>query len=146
MECKITIKGTQKSFENDSAEVISYDSTGTFRLSEKDLIKYVTYVEYDEERPDVSRKVFLKIEKNTVTMQKQGTETKLIMEKDKRHECIYATDFGPLSFGIYTETVDDNLNENGGELHLAYTLSLNGSLASINTLDLKIEPLNSNLN
>ena len=42
--------------------------------------------------------------------------------------------------------VDYNLNENGGELHLAYTLSLNGSLASINTLDLKIEPLNSNLN
>ena len=141
MDCKIMIKGTQKVTENDTPEIISYDSTGTFRIQESDGAKYITYLEYDEERADVSRKVYLKVEKQSVTMQKQGTETKLIMEKDNRHNCIYATDFGPMTFGIYTDKVEDKLNESGGNLHLSYTLSLNGSLASFNTLDLTVIPL-----
>ena len=142
MECKILIKGTQKITEDDTPEIISYDSTGTFRTSENDggKSKYITYLEYDEERADISRKVFLKVENQSVTMQKQGTETKLIMEKDKRHNCIYATEFGPMTFGIYTDEIEDKLTEKGGTLHLSYTLSLNGSLASFNTLDLTVQP------
>lgn len=140
MECKILIKGTQKVTEDDTPEIISYDSTGTFRLQESDGVKYITYLEYDEERPDVSRKVFLKVENQSVTMQKQGTETKLIMEKDSRHNCIYSTEFGPMTFGIYTDEIEDKLTGKGGTLHLSYTLSLNGSLASFNTLDLTVKP------
>ena len=138
MNCKIIIKGTQKLTAEDTPDTICYDSMGTYR--ETDSTKYITYTEYDEERADVSRKVFLKIENKSVTMQKQGTETKLIMEKDNRHNCIFGTDFGPMTFGIYTDEVKDNLSEKGGKLHLSYTLSLNGSLCSLNTLDLTMEP------
>ena len=141
-ECKILIKGTQKLTEDDTPEVVQFDSIGTYYMRAGDQAKFITYREYDEDRPDRYRTVLLKYEESgVVTMQKNHSETKLILERGKRHNCIYSTDFGPITMGIYTDKVESTLTEKGGTLFLSYTLDLNSNLASFNTVDLKVELL-----
>ena len=82
-----------------------------------------------------------------VTVMKGGSEShNLILEKGVRHKCEYVTSFGIISLGVYTESVKIDLDDNGGELEVHYSIDVQSELASKNELYLKIEEANKNVN
>ena len=65
----------------------------------------------------------LRVDSAGVVLERTGViNTLLVLEKGKRHLCRYETGYGPLMLGIYTQQIDNQLDENGGELTFHYTM------------------------
>ncbi|HCA55837.1 MAG TPA: DUF1934 domain-containing protein [Ruminococcaceae bacterium] len=109
--------------------------------------RYITYKEYDAQNPEKKYRTTIKIDPNhVVTVMKAGSEShNLILEKGQRHKCEYITSFGVLSLGVYTEYVQVELDEHGGELVVRYIIDIQSELASKNELHLKLEEANQNV-
>ena len=134
----ITIKGHQVYGDEDMGE-ICLSALGTYR--ERDGARFILYKEYDEEDARAFRMAMLKVEPGVVTMSRSGSSTRLILEKGRRHHCLYDTEFGSLTVGIYTSQLDVDLGENGGTLEIAYTLDVDSSLSSQNRLYIEVSPM-----
>ena len=97
----------------------------------------VVYNETDEELKGC--KTTLKYENGTIVMTRSGKyNTELIIEKDRRHTCFYATPYGELMMGVYTKNMFTDMNENGGTLRFSYTIDFNNDLASENDLTVTV--------
>ena len=132
----ISIVGEQKvEGQDDRIEVI------TSRLDrKKNGHFFINYKEYDEDLPDKFFNNLVKVEDETVTISRKGPlSSQLILEKGKRHQCMYQTIAGTLSIGVFTKTLNNNLNENGGSLEVIYTLDFNSDLVSENRFKIDIE-------
>lgn len=129
--------------ESDSIELQTPASYTT-----KNGSRYITYKEYDANHPSRIYRTTVKIDKEgIVTIMKGGEERhQLILEKGVRHKCEYFTSFGSLSLGIYTESINNALDDNGGELDVRYSIDIQAELASINELHLSIKEANNNVN
>lgn len=57
-----------------------------------------------------------------------------MLEKGKRHKCLYDTGAGVLSLGVYTQTLKHDLSAAGGELCIRYTLDIDTQLSSSNEI------------
>jgi len=63
----------------------------------------------------------------------------LILERDKKHHCHYGTPYGEFMMGIFTHCIYNDVNENGGEVYLKYTVDINSSYVSDNEIYIKIQ-------
>lgn len=101
---------------------------------------YIGYKEYDENNPNGYFDNLIKVENDIVTITRKGSvKTQLMLEKGKRHQCIYQTGMGNLSIGVFTKTMNNLLDQNGGSLEVSYTLDFNADLVSENSFKLKIQ-------
>lgn len=136
----ISIKGIQElDGEKDSIEMTT---TGSY--IQKNNHTYIGYKEYDPDDPNVSSNNLVKVESENkiIIMRNQGKQTRLILEKGKRHQCHYRTIMGDLMVGVYCDTIDYKLNEDGGNLYASYTIDFNGSFASKNEFYINIKNKN----
>ena len=132
---EITIIGRQ-TIDRETGE-IKVDTLGDY--SERGGIQYISYTEYDDEAPYKGHRKVLKIEKNdTVTMLHPGMSTRLVLERGKRHKCMYDTGVGMLSLGVFTQTLKNSLTADGGELAIRYTLDIDAHLSSNNEILVKL--------
>ena len=106
--------------------------------------RYITYTEYDVNNPKLTSRTTVKVSPdNVVTVMKDGTERhSLILEKGVRHKCEYITSFGIISLGVFTDTVNVNLNDKGGEIKVHYNIDVQSELASSNELIINIKEAN----
>ena len=75
-----------------------------------------------------------------VTMHRSGDYTTvMVMEKNKRHSCVYNTPAGSFTMGIYTSDVVSDMDESGGTLTFRYTLDVNNNLISENILKVTLQ-------
>ena len=65
--------------------------------------------------------------------------SQLMLQRGRRHQCIYQTVAGDLSIGVFTKTLENRLTEKGGVLEVSYTLDFNTDLVSENRFVIKIE-------
>lgn len=131
----ISIVGKQK-YEDDEG-VIMVDTVGSY--TKKGKVRYIAYKEYDDDNPGVSHTAVLKIEDDkVVTMSKAGTGTHLILEKGRRHSCLYDTAMGQLSMGVFTSELKNELTDSGGRLRVHYTLDIDSCLSSKNELSIEV--------
>lgn len=101
---------------------------------------YIAYKEYDEDDPNRYQTSILKVEKNDkMTLMRDNSATRLILEKGKRHFCQYDTGYGQLMVGVFTSSFSSNLDERGGSLRVRYTLDINSSLSSNNEISVTIK-------
>lgn len=78
---------------------------------------------------------------NYARMVRTGDVTQNItMERDKRTNCDYNTEYGNLSLGVFAHTIQDNLSDKGGDIYLHYTIDSNGSFIGENQIYLKVTP------
>lgn len=135
----ITIRGIQ-TVGNESDEVELF-TTGRFYKKENQY--YLAYEETEATGFEGSRTT-LKISPNQkVTMTRFGrSRSQLIVEKGVRHQCSYDTEYGFLTLGIMGDHFEFVLTEDGGHLEFGYSLDLQASLASHNTVivDIKEAP------
>ena len=134
----ITIKGRQVYGDEDQGEVC-LSALGTYK--QKDGARFILYKEYDEEDARAYRTALLKVEPGMVTMSRAGSSTRLILEKGRRHLCLYDTGFGSLTVGIYTSQLDVDLDDSGGTLEITYTLDVDSNLSSQNQLHIEVSPV-----
>lgn len=95
---------------------------------------YISYKEYDDENPQISSGNIIKVEGNdkVTIIRNGGKQTRLILEKGKRHQCHYRTIMGDLMIGVFADTINAELNEKGGKLHVKYSLDFNSDFVSNN--------------
>lgn len=135
----ISIIGEQKlDGETDRIEVLT---AGNYMMKKDHF--YIGYKEYDENNPNEHSDNLIKVEKDMVTISRKGPmRSQLILEKGKRHQCVYQTVAGNLMIGVFTKTMKSTLNDKGGTLEVSYTLDFNTDLVSENSFKIKVEEKN----
>jgi uncharacterized beta-barrel protein YwiB (DUF1934 family) len=82
----------------------------------------------------------IRVDEDMVTISRTGPQrSRLLLQKGKRHQCIYETVAGTLSIGVFTKTLHSTLRENGGTLEVSYTLDFNTDLVSENRFHITVE-------
>ncbi len=132
----ISIIGEQRlDGESDKIEVLT---GGNYIM--KNGHSYIGYKEYDQTGSTDYYDNLIKVEDNMVTITRKGPmKSQLMLEKGRRHQCIYQTDAGNLIIGVYTKTLRSTLNEKGGTLEVSYTLDFNTDLMSENSFKITVE-------
>lgn len=107
----------------------------------KDGNRYIIYSEYEEDNPSNKLTSVIKVEGDKkVTLIRNGEEkTRLVLEKGKRHQCFYNTGFGNMMVGVFTQRIDTDLSDDGGQLEVSYSLDINSGLTSINQIFIDIK-------
>lgn len=134
----INIIGRQDYTGLDEVGEISLNTTGSYTA--KGGTRFIAYKEYDAENPKVSCTSVLKVEPDKVTMMHSGTATRLILEKGRRHLCLYDTGYGMLTVGVFTSQLDSSLGEQGGRVDIKYTLDIDSNLSSSNEITVEVKP------
>ncbi len=134
----INIIGRQDYTGLDEVGEISLNTTGSYTA--KGGTRFIAYKEYDAENPKVSCTSVLKVEPDKVTMMRSGTATRLILEKGRRHLCLYDTGYGMLTVGVFTSQLDSSLGEQGGRVDIKYTLDIDSNLSSSNEITVEVKP------
>lgn len=122
--------------DTDQIEIIT---SGTMLHREgKFLIKY-TERDSDDPRIAIENTVLVNGDSQVTVIRKLGGESRLVLEKGRRHSCIYSTPMGDMSIGIYTDFIKNSLVPSvGGKLSLKYTLDFNAGFVSDNELHITI--------
>lgn len=130
----INIKGTQTIDGEDFTTEI--DVVGTIEETEKGFV-----IEYADYEYDPSGKTVVSFGNNkTVFMSKFGGEfsTEMYFEKGTRQNCEYATPYGFITVGIYTNEVKIDLCSTGGRAVLDYSIDFNTGHAAKNLLEMTV--------
>lgn len=132
----IEVSGTQ--IVNSERDVVDLTTTGDYMI--KNGRNFIMYKEYDDEVPGGLLTTVVKAEGSSKVIISRNSDFKsrLILEKERRHQCHYATPFGELMVGVYTYEIENHLNENGGQLKVVYSLDFNSDQVSKNELIIKI--------
>jgi len=133
----ISIRGRQQ--YDDESGSIDIDTVGSYTT--KNGVRYICYREYDQDNPSHSYLTTLKVDTETgdVTMIHSGGATRLFLQKGQRNVCRYDTGVGVLMLGVFTTAIRDKLDDNGGELTLEYTLDINASVSSRNSIHVTVK-------
>ena len=127
----ISVTGIQEvDGEKDSIELTT---VGSYMINNRGN-KYIGYKEYDEENPAISSNNVVKVENDdkVTIIRNGGQQTRLILERGKRHQCHYRTIMGDLMIGVFTDSITSNLDDKGGKLHVSYELDFNNEFISKN--------------
>ena len=71
---------------------------------------------------------------------RSGSSTRLILEKGRRHLCLYDTGYGTLTLGVFTSELSTSLGEAGGRIDIKYTLDIDSNLSSSNEITVEVKP------
>lgn len=133
----ITVTGIQEvDGEKDKIEVIT---TGEYIL--KNGHRYIKYKEYDNDNPNISIDAVVKVENGKkVSIIRYGErQSRLILEKDVRHQCHYRTVMGDIMMGVYTSKIEHNLTDDGGDIKVKYQLDFFADLVSDNEIHINVK-------
>ena len=74
-----------------------------------------------------------------VTLTRTGTaNSQLIIEQGVRHQCHYDTGMGAMTIGVSGDRIVCGLDRHGGMLEFTYSLDINTSLASENSVTIQV--------
>lgn len=129
----MTLKNTDDSYKivvrniqtiDGEQNVIEETALGSFR--EKNGKQYITYqTEETDESESVSSMLIL--DGDSLTIRRRGsTSSHMIYRAGHRHSFPYATPYGTIDMELETDRLISYLSEHGGEIELAYTLTIQG--------------------
>lgn len=133
----ITVIGTQTvDGESDSIEVIT---SGDYTIENNGDIT-VIYPEFSDENPSVRTDTTVSLRGDILTIERKGPmSSRLILEKGKRHQCLYETPMGQMFIGIFTDSIVVKTDENGGDIRASYQLDFNQNVVSNNEFHINIK-------
>ncbi len=135
-DCLIKIIGTQ--IVDGETEVVEITTKGSFHFDE-DII----HIEYWESEATgfsgSETSVVYEPQDGRITMNRSGKESsQLIIEKSKRHQCLYSTPYGRFTIGVFGKNIDSSLTQDGGDITFSYDLDVETSLASENSVEIQV--------
>lgn len=108
----------------------------------KDGKYYIIYKNYKDSDFDNAEGICsIKVENpDLITIIKMGTiQSKLILEKQKRHYSRYKTEYGVLNMGFYTENIECEMEEHSAKIKLKYSIDINSNLISDNEIYINVK-------
>lgn len=133
----ISVVGTQTvDGESDSIEVLT---NGDYHREENGDIT-ITYPEFSEENPTTRTDTTVTLRGRTLTIERKGEmSSRLILEKGKRHQCLYETPMGQMFIGIFTDSIKVVASDNGADIRASYQLDFNQHVVSYNEFHINIK-------
>lgn len=128
----ITMKSIQSVYgEKTESELLT---TGKFTVSDDSFC-----ISYEDSEATgfkgSTTKILVRCNSKYASVTRTGSASSvLIMETEKKHHCQYGTPYGTMDIGIYTHFIKNSLTQNGGELHMKYTMDINSSYVSDNEI------------
>lgn len=125
----ISVVGTQSTEDND---VNTMELVTEGKFYKKDNAYYVTYRESEVTGMEGTTTT-LKIADDIVTLLRFGTvNTQFVFEQGQKHMAYYDTDSGALTIGVFTNEINVNLDDSGGEISVGYEVEINNLVSGIN--------------
>ena len=138
-EVLIEIKGIQKYAEGHEDET-TFTTNGT--LSHKDNTLVLNYAESEMiGAKGVKTELIIESGCKMTLIRRGGMESRMTVEKGRRHSCLYNTPEGDFVIGIFGEALMLETNKNGGKIYMSYTLDVNSGLLSKNIMEIKFEEI-----
>lgn len=130
----ITIDNTQT--DQDGPQRITLSTVGEYRYApQKRVIRYADSSTTGFDGCETT----LVVSDGCVTFTRTGKQTaNLVLENGKRYTGHYGTPFGDLTLGVFTDKVEDRLDENGGSLEFSYSLDINAAFFAKNELKITV--------
>lgn len=76
-----------------------------------------------------------------VSMLRYGeAASQLVIEKGRRHLCLYETGYGSMTLGIAADEIENGLSDTGGRLFFSYLIDLESSSLSRNSVEITVKP------
>ncbi len=132
----ISIKGMQEVYSID-------DSTDVELLTEGEFYKadgkyYAVYQESDVTGMEGTTTT-VEVDNDKVSIIREGTITnQMIFIKDKKTTSYYDTQFGALTIGVLSDKINVNIDDNGGEIDVGYSLEINDETVGKNQFYISI--------
>jgi len=135
-EVLINIKGVQE--QDGQREEVELFTTGNFYRRGNSY-----YIAYDESEATGFEGAHTTVQvedgSQRVTMRRTGSvRSQLIVERGVRHQCNYDTGYGNVIIGVLGDRISSTLTPAGGDLEFGYSLDVNTSLASENSVAINI--------
>jgi len=134
---KITLTDRHSVLEEKSENTIIVRGDLDFKPEEYTI----TYLEHAGDMAGSTTKVRVKKGKLIQLSRSGPYSTDLVLELGKRHTCQYATPYGSLMMGVYTDSIESDMTENGGHLRFKYSLDVGGGEVTENDLELTVDKL-----
>lgn len=136
-EAIISLESKQLGNEEEAIEVIT---KGMFY--KKENCYYAVYDETEISGMDGTRTT-LKIKPDKFTLIRMGTTSARIdFQNNKKYVSFYSTPYGPLELAVQTNKLDINVNDDGGNVYIDYTMALSGQKPSNTLLKVNIKVKN----
>lgn len=137
----ISIRGRQ--IVDEQSGEIEVTTLGSYVT--KGNTRYIMYQEYDEDGGGSETSILKVEDNNCVTLMRGGADgTRLVLEKGRRHLCQYVTDAGQIMLGVFTSGMENTLGDDGGSVHVNYTLDLDANLSSFNEISITVKEADKN--
>ncbi len=131
----IMVKGTQDNGKGDS-NLIELVTEGKFFKKGKQFV--IVYSETQITGMDGTTTT-VSIEKDKVTLTREGSvNSQLVFEQGQKHVSYYDTVNGAFTIGVFTNAMNVDVNEHGGELMVDYLLQIDDASSGENNFYIKI--------
>lgn len=105
------------------------------------------FISYDESKlmeveGEIKTTLYVKPNASVVLKRKGAYNSRMVIEKGVRNNCLYATPNGEFSLGIFGEKVLANLSDDGGNITMNYTIDSGLQLLSRNKVNISIREVN----
>lgn len=105
------------------------------------------FISYDESKlmeveGEIKTTLYVKPNASVVLQRKGAYNSRMVIEKGVRNNCLYATPNGEFSLGIFGEKVLANLSDDGGNITMNYTIDTGLQLLSRNKVNISIREVN----
>ena len=135
----VTIKGLQEYGDLDDSTDIEMMVEGDFVFEDG---KY--FIDYDETEATglEGTSVTVEISDDYIAVTRSGTmSTTLLFIEGRQTTSYYDTPFGSIMMGVTTETMNVDMNENGGKASAKYSIRMNGMFSGTNTFEIHVRKI-----
>jgi uncharacterized beta-barrel protein YwiB (DUF1934 family) len=131
----ISVKGMQTSDKQDESKM---ELITEGKYYKKGKAFYITYKESEVTGMEGTTTT-LKVKDDIVTLMRFGTvNSQFIFERGQKHMSYYDTQFGAFTIGVFTNNMDIDLQEYGGEIRVGYHLDVDDNSTGYNDFRMTI--------
>ena len=132
----ISIKGTQR-YDNNDPDVIELVTQG--RLT-RDGESYTLSYQESELTGLEGTMTTIQVDGEQVTLMRVGEFTsQMVFQEGRRHLSMYNTPYGALAIGVNTRHLLAELNDQGGDIEIDYSIEIDHALAGRSVFQIKIK-------
>ena len=134
----ITIKGLQSYDDDDNVDI---EMMAECDFASEDSKFFIDYDETEATGME-GTSTTIEIDSNYVSLTRSGSvETTMLFIEGRQTASYYETPYGTMMMGINTESVNTDLNENGGKVNVKYSMSMNNLFSGTNTFEINVRKI-----